>query len=125
MRFTVCGGRHAGRQGFDLWADSYDNTVREAEENDEYPFAGYHRLMNAVYGTVMERSPAKVLDVGIGTALLSQKLYRRGCEVTGIDFSEEMLQSAQRKMPDASLMLCDFLAGYSAVSLRSKPLISS
>lgn len=98
-------------QGFDLWADGYDQSVREADQNDEYPFAGYAVLMNAVYGTVMRSAPAKVLDVGIGTAVLSKKLYDAGCAVTGLDFSKEMLTAARRKMPDARLILCDFSQG--------------
>ncbi|MBN1776486.1 MAG: class I SAM-dependent methyltransferase [Clostridiales bacterium] len=97
--------------GFDLWADSYDDSVRQAEEDNEYPFAGYSALMNAVYGTVMNCAPAKVLDVGFGTAVLSKKLYDAGCKVTGIDFSAEMLQAARRKMPRARLLRWDFTQG--------------
>lgn len=42
-------------QGFDLWADGYDKSVEEADESNAYPFAGYRKLMNAVYNAVMER----------------------------------------------------------------------
>jgi len=97
--------------GFDLWADSYDNSVRQAEEDNKYPFAGYTKLMNAVYGTVMKNAPAKVLDVGLGTAMLTKRLYDAGCEITGIDFSAEMLKEARRKMPDATLIQRDFALG--------------
>lgn len=97
--------------GFDLWAGDYDQSVLEADQKNEYPFAGYAALMNAVYGTVMKSAPAKVLDVGTGTAVLSKKLYDAGCEVTGLDFSEEMLAAARRKMPDARLIQWDFTQG--------------
>ena len=97
--------------GFDLWAESYDDSVKHAEENDQYPFAGYSRLMNAVYGTVRRHAPAKVLDVGFGTALLAKKLYDVGCEITGIDFSDEMIALAQPKMPKARLLQWDFTQG--------------
>lgn len=50
--------------GFNLWADSYDIFVEEADENNQYPFAGYTNLMNAIYGTIMHHSPAKVFDIG-------------------------------------------------------------
>ena len=33
-------------QEFDLWADGYDKSVALAEENDEYPFAGYKKILN-------------------------------------------------------------------------------
>lgn len=97
--------------GFDLWTDVYEQSVRNADRNSEYPFAGYSALMNAVYGTVMQKAPAGVLDVGLGTGLLSKKLYDAGCAVTGIDFSAEMLSAARRKMPGAKLVLWDFTRG--------------
>ena len=97
--------------GFDLWAGEYDRSVREADRKNEYPFAGYAALMNAVCGTVMDSAPAKVLDIGVGTAALSKKLYDAGCDITGIDFSAEMLAKARRKMPDARLMHWDFTRG--------------
>ncbi len=97
--------------GFDLWAGEYDQSVSEADQKGEYPFAGYAALMNAVYGTVMRSVPATVLDVGIGTALLSKKLYDAGCTITGLDFSAEMLQKARNKMPDARLICWDFTRG--------------
>jgi len=97
--------------GFDLWADNYDNSVRKAEESNEYPFAGYTNLMNAIYGTVMAHAPVKVLDIGFGTAMLTSKLYDAGNQITGIDFSAEMLKISFGKMPDAKLLQWDFSIG--------------
>lgn len=96
---------------FDLWAGDYDKTVNASDENDSYPFAGYKKLMNAIYGTVMKRNPARVLDIGIGTGTLSTRLYEQGNVITGIDFSAEMLEKARLKMPDAKLFQCDFSKG--------------
>lgn len=97
--------------GFDLWSGRYDDSVKQADESDLYPFAGYARLMNAVYATVMNAAPAKVLDVGFGTALLTAKLYEAGNAITGIDFSAEMIEIATQKMPDATLLQWDFSLG--------------
>lgn len=97
--------------GFDLWANGYDDAVRQMEAEYAYPFAGYSKLMNTVYGTVMTAAPARVLDVGIGTAVLAKKLYEAGCEMTGIDFSPEMLLIARRKMPGATLLPWDINLG--------------
>ena len=97
--------------GFDLWADSYDDSVRNADEGNQYPFAGYTHLMNAVYGTIMNQAPAKVLDIGFGTAKLTAKLYDAGNYITGIDFSSEMIKIALSKMPDATLLQWDFSLG--------------
>ncbi len=97
--------------GFDLWSDSYDDSVENADRNNQYPFAGYTELMNAIYGTVMNHAPAKVLDIGFGTAVLTSKLYDGGNAITGIDFSSEMLKIAQSKMPEATLLQWDFTNG--------------
>ena len=97
--------------GFDLWSGCYDATVRQAEANNQYPFAGYTQLMNTLYGTIMHAAPAKVLDLGFGTALLAAKLYDAGNLITGLDFSAEMLKIAAEKMPDAALLQWDFTQG--------------
>ena len=100
--------------GFDLWANTYDASVRSSEQNNAYPFAGYTALMNAIYGTVMNRAHQNVLDIGFGTALLTSKLYDAGHIITGLDFSPEMIQIAQAKMPNAQLILHDFAHGIPA-----------
>lgn len=97
--------------GFDLWSNRYDDSVKSAEESNRYPFAGYTALMNAIYGTIMNQAPARVLDIGFGTAALTSKLYDHGNIITGIDFSAEMLKIAQSRMPDANLFQWDFTHG--------------
>ena len=97
--------------GFDLWADHYDDSVKQADESNQYPFAGYAALMNAIYATIMNAAPANVLDVGFGTAFLTAKLYEGGNRITGIDFSEEMIKTAAQKMPNATLLQWDFSLG--------------
>ena len=67
--------------------------------------------MNAVYGTIMHRAPVRVLDIGFGTAALTSKLYDGGNAITGMDFSFEMLKTAQAKMPQANLLMWDFTQG--------------
>lgn len=98
-------------RGFDLWANGYDGDVQLSDETDTYPFAGYRRVLGDIYARVREGGARRVLDVGIGTATLSKRLYDDGIEVTGIDFSSEMLAIARRKLPDARLIQHDFSQG--------------
>jgi putative AdoMet-dependent methyltransferase len=49
----------------------------------------------------------KVLDVGIGTALLSKELSDQGCSVYGVDFSPKMLEKARLKIPDGKFETVD------------------
>lgn len=98
-------------RGFDLWSDTYDTSVKKTDEKHIYPFAGYARVMTAIYETIMNQSPAKVLDIGFGTAMLTSKLYDAGNEITGIDFSAEMIKVALSKMPTANLMQWNFTSG--------------
>ncbi len=97
--------------GFDLWAGGYDQSVSTADDKDLYPFAGYQKLMTAVYSSVMEKGSATVFDIGIGTGTLSTKLYESGNTITGLDFSAEMLNIARDRMPNARLIQYDFSKG--------------
>jgi len=40
----------------------------------------------------------RILELGCGTGLHAIELARRGCQVTGIDISEPMLESARRRL---------------------------
>ena len=97
--------------GFDVWADGYDESVRLADENDAYPFAGYATILKEIYGRVCASGAKAVLDIGFGTGPLTGQLYQQGCDVFGQDFSSRMIQLAQGKMPRAQLYQGDFSLG--------------
>lgn len=97
-------------KGFDLWADGYDKSVRLSEESNEYPFAGYKDVLNFVYNIVKERTGA-LLDIGFGTGVLTKRLCDEGYMITGIDFSQRMIEIAKDKMPNANLICYDFTKG--------------
>lgn len=97
--------------GFDVWADGYDESVRLADESDAYPFAGYAAILKEIYGRVCASGAKAVLDIGFGTGTLAAKLYQQGCDVFGQDFSSRMIQLAQGKMPRAKLYQGDFSLG--------------
>ena len=98
-------------KGFDLWADGYDAAVGLSEEENAYPFAGYRDVLGRIFRIATERPKAAVLDIGFGTGVLTAKLYERGCDVYGQDFSSRMIELAARKMPKAHLYPGDFTKG--------------
>jgi putative AdoMet-dependent methyltransferase len=98
-------------EGFDLWADKYDEHVRQYEREGGYPFAGYGEVHERIFRIVTEKRSAVVLDLGFGTGTLTARLYDAGCEVFGQDFSKKMLEAAAEKMPGAKLYLGDLKDG--------------
>lgn len=107
------------KQGFDLWANDYDRTVQLSEENNEYPFAGYKEILNLIFNEAMQKEGSAVLDIGFGTGILAAKLYERDHRIDGIDFSEEMIAIAQKKMPEARLMQWDVTNGLPETAANS------
>lgn len=108
------------QQGFNLWADHYDQTVSLTEERDAYPFAGYKKILNLIYNEVMQSEKASILDIGFGTSILTSKLYEHGHIIHGLDFSERMIELAQEKMPKADLLKWDISHGLPAQLAEKK-----
>lgn len=98
-------------EGFDQWADKYDDHVRESEGEGSYPFAGYGEVHERIFRRVTAKKNASVLDLGFGTGTLTARLYDAGCRVFGQDFSPKMLETAAAKMPDAVLYVGDLTQG--------------
>lgn len=107
-------------KGFDLWADGYDKSVNLSEESNEYPFAGYKNVLNHIYNEIHDSENARILDIGFGTGVLTQKLYQDGYDVFGIDFSNRMIEIAKEKMPSATLIQYDFANGLPKELLDTK-----
>jgi 2-polyprenyl-3-methyl-5-hydroxy-6-metoxy-1,4-benzoquinol methylase len=107
-------------RGFDLWANDYDKSVNISEDNNEYPFAGYKDVLNYIYNQVRQQHCTSILDIGFGTGILTAQLYNAGCNITGIDFSSNMIDIARQKMPNATLINWDFSKGLSDEIEKSK-----
>lgn len=99
------------KHGFDLWADGYDKSVGLSDEEGTYPFAGYRQILNEIYNRILSRKAKSILDIGFETGTLTTKLYERGCDIWGQDFSERMIEIAKAKMPKAKLYQGDFIHG--------------
>ena len=76
-------------KGFDLWADDYDKCVGISDDDGTYPFAGYKTVLNEIFNRVLRASAKTVLDIGLGTGVLTAKLYDYWCIVWVRIFSEE------------------------------------
>lgn len=98
-------------KGFDLWAEDYDKEVGISDEEGSYPFAGYKEVLNTIYQRILASDSKTVLDIGFGTGVLAYRLYENGCCIYGQDFSRKMIETAQKKMPDAILLEGDFTQG--------------
>lgn len=107
-------------KGFDTWSKSYDASVKQSDENYQYPFAGYEKVLDAIKQEVLRKPKPTILDIGFGTAVLTKQLYDHGCLVYGVDFSKRMLAFAQEKMPEAKLLQADFTEGLPAMLKEQK-----
>lgn len=96
-------------KGFDIWSEEYDKFVERNSKG--YPFEGYYDVLNFVYNLIDKKENSKILDIGVGTGMLTNQLYRDGAVIYGIDFSHKMIQIAQEKMPKAIFIEWDFNNG--------------
>ena len=108
------------KQGFNLWADHYDNTVQISEETNAYPFAGYKQILNSIFNEMMQKAYSNVLDIGFGTGVLTSKLYENGHQIDGLDFSPKMISIAKAKMPNAHLIEWDITNGLPSEILENR-----
>lgn len=93
---------------FDKWSNDYDKEVKLSEAEDKYPFAAYEKILNKMVEISESTQGNRVLELGIGTGKLSKKLYDLGYEITGVDFSEEMLNKAKKLIPNGKFINWNF-----------------
>ena len=98
-------------RGFDAYADEYDADVKQSDEKNRYPFAGYSEVLDGILKIIDQKPLSKVLDIGFGTGTLTAVLYDNGHEIYGQDFSSKMIEIASEKMPKAHLCHGDFSKG--------------
>ena len=106
-------------EGFDKWAELYDQGAVRCDEAGEYPFAGYRKILSEISKRILESGAEDVLDLGFGTGTLLKSLYDRGVRVYGQDYSGKMISIAREKMPEATLCQGDLREGLAA-ELRSR-----
>lgn len=97
-------------KGFDNWSGAYDQDIPKMQD-EGYPFEGYYDTLGYIQKQVQAGAAKTVLDIGIGTGLLTETLYKAGIAITGVDFSARMLDLAKTKMPQGRFIRFDFNQG--------------
>ena len=85
------------REGYDLWAETYDQTPNPVVAMD----ARY------TLDVLAPRPGERVLDAGCGTGRHLGPLLRARSHPVGVDFSRGMLNIARRNYPEVPLALAD------------------
>ncbi|NRD75925.1 class I SAM-dependent methyltransferase [Bacillus sp. BRMEA1] len=91
---------------FEEWADSYDDTVVGRDIEYKEVFSNYEQILTAV----AQHSFGHVLEFGVGTGNLTNKLLEHNLKVTGIEPSPSMRRIAGEKLGNQLKLLDgDFL----------------
>ncbi|MED1202300.1 class I SAM-dependent methyltransferase [Heyndrickxia acidicola] len=91
-------------QLFDEWSHSYDETVNGNDPEYEEVFEDYDIILSKV----AEKAGGTVIEFGVGTGNLTQRLVERGLKVIGIEPNEKMRSIAGGKLPDVTIIDGDF-----------------
>lgn len=100
---------------FDHWSPTYD---RDVQEDGEFPFDGYDRVLDRIVTLAGVDPGLSILELGVGTGNLTQRLDALGAAVWGLDFAAEMLRHAGAKVPRAQLAQADLLEPFPAAFQR-------
>lgn len=79
---------------FENWAEYYDDTVSGHDEEYREVFKGYEQILDRV----ANRTHGQVLEFGVGTGNLTERLLKAGLQVTGIEPSTAMREQAIAKL---------------------------
>lgn len=79
---------------FDEWADYYDETVTGHDDEYREVFNGYDEILDRV----VDQSFGHILEFGVGTGNLTERLLKAGLKVTGIEPSAAMRKKAIEKL---------------------------
>ncbi|RFB17614.1 class I SAM-dependent methyltransferase [Bacillus sp. HNG] len=88
---------------FEGWANSYDHTVTGNDVEYQEVFLRYDDILN----DVVQKSGLTVLEFGVGTGNLTQKLLDDNKKVYGVEPSVPMREIAKEKLQNYSLTIED------------------
>lgn len=90
---------------FDDWANYYEQTVSGQDEEYKEVFEDYDNILE----TVASKSQGTVVEFGVGTGNLTEKLIAAGREVYGIEPSKVMREISKARFLNLELFDGDFL----------------
>ena len=100
---------------FDEWVHTYDESVSGKDEEYKDVFVKYNEILQAVADAAI----GPVVEFGVGTGNLTEKLLGRGLEVVGVEPNEAMRRVTAEKIADLTLIDGDFLEFESGIAPRS------
>lgn len=90
---------------FDEWVHSYDDSVNGKDKEYADVFDKYEEILEAVADLAIN----PVVEFGVGTGNLTQKMVDRGLQVIGIEPNKAMREVTAEKMENLTLIDGDFL----------------
>ncbi|WP_202078553.1 class I SAM-dependent DNA methyltransferase [Caldalkalibacillus salinus] len=81
---------------FDQWAPVYDQTVHDTTGEYQEVFEGYEDILSRVVAEI-PAGGSRVLEFGVGTGNLSEKIREQGYELIGVEPSAEMRRKVTEK----------------------------
>ncbi|ANU22343.1 class I SAM-dependent DNA methyltransferase [Planococcus donghaensis] len=100
---------------FDEWVHTYDESVNGNDEEYRDVFLKYNEILQAV----AEAAIGPVIEFGVGTGNLAEKLLEQGFQVVGIEPNQAMRQVTAQKMPNLTVIDGDFLEFETPISAQS------
>ncbi|MBT2660012.1 class I SAM-dependent methyltransferase [Bacillus sp. ISL-45] len=90
---------------FDDWAEYYEDTVSGLDSEYKEVFENYDKILE----TVAIKSNSTVLEFGVGTGNLTEKLISLGRDVYGVEPSKVMREKTKARFTDLQLFDGDFI----------------
>ena len=100
---------------FDEWVHTYDDSVSGKDEEYKDVFVKYNEILQAV----ADAAVGPVVEFGVGTGNLTEKLLGRGLEVVGIEPNQAMREVVAEKLKELTVTDGDFLEFDAGATPRS------
>lgn len=100
---------------FDEWVHTYDESVSGKDEEYKDVFVQYNEILQAVADAAI----GPVVEFGVGTGNLTEKLLAHGLEVVGVEPNQAMREATAEKIADLKVVDGDFLEFQTGIKPKS------